>query len=291
MKKKLLASVLTLVLAVGALTGCGQAETASADSGVRKLKIGIGSASPGASFINDAGELDGYDVELWKLIDESLPQYEIEFVQLEGTAMFASLDSKKVDLVNANFRRSDAREAKYIHTYRSYFYTPYVLVNLEENGHFDSIEDYIGKTIATGDGSLMADIIEQYIQENNADINVVYAKDLVGELAAGRADGVAFPRTSVQRWRETYPDLNFYVGANFLNGSDKCMADANAYWYFRKEDEQLRNDISEALYAIRQKGTLLELSQKWFNQDFVSDIDVAAEEQLIEDYGITNAAK
>jgi len=315
MKKRILATVLTLVLATGTLAGCGKAaattgetataagteaakteetavaaeETASAD--VKTLKVGIIPSIPGNSYIDDDGNLVGMDIDILNSIDELLPEYTIEFVQLDGTALFSSLDANKVDFVCGNFRRSDAREAKYIHAYRSYFYTPYQLVSLKENGELNTLADYEGKSIGTGDGSLMADIIEQYIEENNANIEIVYVTDSVGELIAGRVDGIAGPRVATDRYLSSYPDVDFYVGNEFLNGSDECMGDANAYYYFRQGDEELRNTLSEAVYALRQSGKLLEYSEKWYGKDYVSDIDVEAELQLIEDYGITDAAK
>lgn len=289
MKKRILVSILALTLAIGALTGCGKPQ--ESDSGETVLKVGIIPSIPGNSYIDDDGNLVGMDIDILNAIDEKLPEYKIEFVQLDGTALFSSLDVNKVDFVCGNFRRSDAREAKYIHTYRSYFYTPYQLVTLQENGQYNTLADYEGKAIGTGDGSLMADIIEQYIEENNADITITYVTDYVGELAAGRVDGIAVPRVATDRYVESYPDLDFYVSTEFLNGSDECMGDANAYYYLRQGDEELRNKLSEAIYELRQEGKLLEFSEKWYGKDYVSDIDVDAELQLIEDYGITNAAK
>lgn len=293
MKRKLISTLLVFTLAAGLLTGCGSAQKteASGEEGAKTIKVGIIPSIPGNSYIDDDGNLVGMDIDIINAIDEKLPQYNIEFVQLDGTALFSSLDAGKIDFACGNFRRSDAREASYIHTYRSYFYTPYQLVTLEENGKYDSLADYEGKAIGTGDGSLMADIVEQYIEENNADITLTYVTDYVGELSAGRVDGIAVPRVATDRYIESYPDLKFYVSSEFLNGSDECMGDANAYYFLRQGDEKLRNELSEAIYELRQEGKLLEYSEKWYGKDYVSDIDVDAELQLIEDYGITDAAK
>jgi ABC-type amino acid transport substrate-binding protein len=312
MKKRVLAILLTGAMSLGLLAGCGSTETsgdaagstsedstedstadsteASSDSSdeVQTIKVGIISTIPKSSFIDDDGNLAGYEVSVIQAIDELLPQYEIEFVQLEGTAMFASLDAGKVDFVSGNYRRSDAREENHIHTYRSYFYTPYTLMNLAENGEFNTLADYEGKTIGTGDGSLMADIIEQYIAENNANINLVYVTDYAGELSAGRVDGIAVPRVSILNYQEAYPDMNFHVADTWMNGTDECMKDANAYYFMRPEDTELRDALSEAIYQLREDGTLKELCEQWYGEDYVSDIDVDCEKELIDAYGITD---
>ena len=282
MKKlwKTLAAIATATV----LTGCGAAgETASEGKTVR---IGTMNVSERTSFIDDNGDLTGFEIELLKLVDEKLPDYQFEFVQLDGPALFSSLDAGKVDMVNANFRRSDAREANYIHTYRAYTYTPYRIVVPEENTEIQSIEDLAGKTVGIGEGSLMATIMEAYVKETGAPIELVYVTDNVSELLSGRIDATVVPQRTVDAWNDSYQDVSFKAVGDPVVGKDGCMKDSNAYWWFAKGSEELRNAISDALFELREEGKVSELSLKWYGKDYPADIDLECEQEVMEMYGL-----
>lgn len=258
----------------------------------RTIKVGTTSTIKGSAYIDDEGNLVGHEIDTLKAVDDLLPQYKFEFVPLDPTAIFSSLDAKKVDLATGNYRRSEAREKNHIHAYRSHFYTPYYIVTLADRKDLNSLEDFSGKSIGVGDGTLMADILEEYVQQG-LKVNEVYVKDGVAEMQAGRIDGMISPLIGVDALKANYPDIAFKVLPKPFNGTDKCMSDANAYFYFRPEDVQLRNDVSEAVYKLRKSGKASEICKLYYGTDdpFITDIDTKAEEQEIKDYGIKNAAE
>lgn len=267
----------------------GQAEN---NDDARTIKVGTMSTIKGSSYIDDEGNLVGYEIDTLKAVDDLLPQYKFEFVQLDSTAIFSSLDANKIDLATGNYRRSAAREENHIHTYRSHFYTPYYIVTLADRDDLNSLDDFDGKSIGVSDGSLMADILEEYVQQG-LNINEVYVTDAVSEMQAGRIDGTIWPLVAVDALKANYPDISFKVLPEPFNGTDECMSDANAYFYFRPEDEQLRNDVSEAVYQLRKTGKASEICKLYYGTDdpFITDIDTDAEKKEIQEYGITDAAE
>ncbi len=74
-KKRIRAGCLLLLL--GVLAGCGQGESTKAESGVQTVIVGTGTDFPNIAFMNEKGELTGYDIEVMKAIDEQLPQYKL----------------------------------------------------------------------------------------------------------------------------------------------------------------------------------------------------------------------
>ena len=281
--KKLWTTITAMVM-TAALAGCGAAGESASD--VKTVRVGTMNVSERTSFIDDNGDLTGFEIELLKLIDEKLPDYQFEFVQLDGPALFSSLDAGKVDMVNANFRRSDAREANYIHTYRAYTYTPYRIVVPEENTEIQSIEDLAGKKVGIGEGSLMATIMEAYVKETGAAIELVYVTDNVSDLLSGRIDATVVPQRTVDAWNDSYQDVSFKAVGDPVVGKDGCMKDSNAYWWFAKGSEELRNVISDALYELREEGKVSELALKWYGIDYPAQIDLECEQEVMEMYGL-----
>ncbi|MCR4609102.1 MAG: transporter substrate-binding domain-containing protein [Eubacterium sp.] len=284
--KRVAAAGLVGAVLVTSLTGCGKKD--KTEDGVKTINVGVITAGDKTSFVDDKGKLTGYEIELMRKIDEELPQYKFNFVQLEGPTLFSSLDAKKVDMISGNFRRSDAREEKYYHTYRAYISTPYRIIVFEDNTDINSIKDLEGRKVGTGEGSLMADILSAYIKENDSKIEVVYSTDLVADLVSGRIEAIIFPGRQVDLYNASYDDLKFKAVGDPVVGSDGCMKDSNAYWYFRKTDEdvELRDAVSEALYKLRKDGVLKELSLEWYGTDLTEGIDEECEEEVKEMYGI-----
>ena len=288
--KRVVAAGLVGATLVTSLTGCGKKNDKAEAGGekVTTINVGVITAGDKTSFVDDKGKLTGYEIELMRKIDEELPQYKFNFVQLEGPTLFSSLDAKKVDFISGNFRRSDAREEKYYHTYRAYISTPYNIIVFDDNTTINSLEDLEGKKVGTGEGSLMADILNAYIKDNNSTIEIVYSTDLVADLSAGRIDAIVMPGRQLDIYNEKYEGLKFKIVGDPVRGKDGCMKDSNAYWYVRKDDESiaLRDALSEALYKLRQEGVLTELSNEWYGKDLTAGIDEECEEEVKEMYGI-----
>ncbi|MDD3369831.1 MAG: transporter substrate-binding domain-containing protein [Lachnospiraceae bacterium] len=117
--KKLLAILLTGILAVG-ITACGNsAETASAKSeGYRTLdeikesgtiNIGVFSDKNPFGYVDENGTYQGYDVYFAERIGEDLG-VEVNFVSTEAANRIEYLQTGKVDIILANFTVTDERK-------------------------------------------------------------------------------------------------------------------------------------------------------------------------------------
>ncbi len=305
MKKRVLAVILTAAMVLGAFTGCsssgkdtpasGQAENSQAGGGntetaskdeVQKVKIGMFLSRPLMSYYDDDGNLTGFEAEVLKAIDGKLENYEFEYVQTELASLFVSLEAGDVDMVCANFRRSDEREDKYIHTWRAYNSTAYYIIVQDTNTDINGIEDLEGKKVAIGQGSLMATILEHYVEKTGADIELVYSTDNVGDLLTGRVDAVIGPEIYVTIWNQSYDDVQFKSVGDAIASEEGNGSDNNAYLYLAKGSEDLRDAVSEAIYELRQEGKLSELALEFFKKDLTADIDESKELEQMEALGI-----
>jgi L-cystine transport system substrate-binding protein len=196
-----------------------------------------------------------------------------------------SLDAGKVDIVSGNLRRSDEREANYIHTYRAYNYTPYVITVLDGVNDIQSIDDLAGKKVGIGQGSLQATILEHYIEETGLKIDVVYTKDMPNDLIAKRIDAGIGPLFSIESYNSSFENVKFKSVGSPVVSKEGNGSDNNAYFWLGKGNEELRDAVSEAIYKLRKEGKLSELITQFYSTDHTQSIDESKEEEQIKALG------
>lgn len=294
MKKRIwIASTLVLLLAA---TGCGSknnsnggaaspsesanasatSETAAASSGpeasapaqVKKIVVGTGTQFPQVCFIDDKGNLTGFDVELVKEIDKRLPEYEFELQTMDFSNLLLSLETKKIDFVAHEMEKNPEREAKYLFNKEPYAHWRNKIIVAKDNDSIHSLDDLAGKKVLTSATSAEAQILENYNKAHDKKINIVYqsgaANDTVSQVSSGRVDAT--------------------IGADFTlslidpQGKLKTVGDdlseADILFVFRKDDpesQQLSDAIDGAIKELKADGTLGELSKHWLGQDYTSD--------------------
>lgn len=65
---------------------------------VTKIKVAHTQTYVPYDFVNDAGESDGYEVQVLKAVDELLPQYEFEFVPTTDDDLLIGVESGKYNI-------------------------------------------------------------------------------------------------------------------------------------------------------------------------------------------------
>ncbi|CAM5578975.1 hypothetical protein LSPH24S_09390 [Lysinibacillus sphaericus] len=87
------------------LTACSSTEKSQIDSSkdakaqgknnVQTILVGTGTQFPNICFLDDKGNLTGYDVELVRAIDKKLPEYNFEFKTMEFSNLLLSLERER----------------------------------------------------------------------------------------------------------------------------------------------------------------------------------------------------
>lgn len=124
-KKSLVAIGLATVIAFGA-TGCGsssqasdsssstQSKAAESSSDVTVVTIGIRQDLFPTSYIDENGTPSGYDVEIAKLIDAALPEYEFVYDAVTQDNLLLGLDTGKYAAGFAGYFWNEDRAQKYL---------------------------------------------------------------------------------------------------------------------------------------------------------------------------------
>ncbi|WP_413729994.1 transporter substrate-binding domain-containing protein [Sodalis sp. RH22] len=254
---------------------------ANAAPAPRDIIVGARNGFQGVAYVDENGNYTGLEAEVLKRVFKELPQYKFEIRYLEQRSLFPSLLTNKVDMVQGNLRRNEVREKNAIRTRVAHNWTPYVITVPQANTQIHSLADLEGKRIAQNKNSGQAGIMEQYIKSHNANIEIVYSPEMLTLLADGQVDAVISPVFNVPQFNAVHKNYKLkYVGEPVGGVAGTPDNDPNAYFWFRPDDKQLRDDVSAVIAQLRADGTLSRLSRQFLSEDYPARIDLQAEKNL-----------
>jgi L-cystine transport system substrate-binding protein len=248
----------------------------------RTVLIGARNDSRGTAFVDENGRFTGLEGETLQLIIAALPQYDFELRYLPQRSLFPSLITNKVDIVHGNLRRTEEREQQAIRTRVANNWWPYILVVPENNTNIRSFKDLEGKRVVQNKNSGQALLLEKYIRDNKANIELVYSQEFVAMLADNHADATFMSPFTFDTLSNTYKNFKLrMIDDAILTGPKGTPdGDTNTYFWFRPEDTQLRDDVSAVLEKLRADGSLSRISVRFSKVDYPSKIDTEAEKEL-----------
>lgn len=276
MFRLLFIGLLVLVLA----SGCGSSESGSTSSGsnanespsagestagehsvldkireTKVLKVGTDATFAPFEFKNEQGEYDGFDIDLIHAVAEELGAETVEFVDTEFKGLIPGLQAKHFDVIaSAMYITEERRET--IEFSRPYFPGGLSIMVQKDNDEIQSIDDLKGKKVAVqiGTKSLV------FLQENYPEIETIELEknvEMFMELETGRADAVVTGRPAA---------LVYAKESGNVKVLDQELT-VELYGYgIRKEDDDLREAINEALQTLEENGKYQEIVDKWFGE-------------------------
>lgn len=256
--KKLLSIILTAVLAVGVIVGCGK-KTTENQSSIEKIKaegkvrIGVFSDKPPFGYVDEKGENQGYDVYLAKRIAKDLlgDENKVEFVLVEAANRVEYLQSNKVDIILANFTVTPERKEKVD------FADPYMKVSLgvvsPDGAPIKSVEELKGKKLLVNKGTTA----ESYFTKNYPEIELVKFEQNTETFAAltdGRGDALAHDNTLLFAWAKENPGYTTFISSL---GDEDAIAPA-----VKKGDTELLEWLNDEIDKLTKEGFFKEAFDK-----------------------------
>ena len=251
------------------LAGC-QA-TAPAATAKKKIVIGTGSEYKPYCFLDEKGNLTGFEIEVLKKVNERLPKYEFEFKTFDFNAILVSLETGKIDLAAHQFEVNPDRKNKFLYGDEGVTVYDLKLVVKEDRSDIKSLEDLavIRATVEVGKASAnKTAVVDKWNKEHGNRLNLILeAADTtitLQNLESGKTAAFVNIQRNVDAYRKTF-------GAKIKTAGEP-ISYSNAYYLYRKGDEtgaQLKKDVDAALKALKQDGTLQELSRKWLGGDYI----------------------
>lgn len=253
------------------LAACGSAnatdEATASNPNAETVVVGTGNGYQPFVYLNENGDLTGYDVAVLEAIDEKLDGYQFEYESSDFKNILTSLSAGKVDLAAHQYEYNDERASKYL--YGDVGYTDYTLYIANEAGEdqYSNLDELQGKKVFASPGSNVAYLLEQYNSEHpNTDeqITIVYNENigelLVTGLKNGAADVAILTKYDANKYNEQF-DANLEITSEPISVS-------KTYFLYDKADEELKDAVDGALQELIDEGTLAELSIEYLGDDY-----------------------
>jgi L-cystine transport system substrate-binding protein len=253
---------MALLLAVPAFAACTQPEDQ-----VRTVIVGTGNAFKPYCYLDENGNLQGYEKAVLDAVDAKLPQYKFEYQTFDFKNILISLEAGKIDLGAHQFEVNPDRQAKFL--YGAEPYTTFILRIVVKKGRTDiqSLADLHGKKVLVNEGSNDAYVVTEYNKANGNPIDVIVSSadqaTQVKQIENGTIDAFISITRIVDSLNETYGDVLQTVG--------EPIATSNTYFIFGKDDTQLQQDIDRTLKELKADGTLARISTEIIGADYTTN--------------------
>lgn len=264
--------VLTGIASALLLGACGNADASeddqesAANPDAETIVVGTGNAYQPFVYLDENGELDGYDVAVLKGVDEKLDKYNFEYESSDFKNILTSLQAGKVDLAAHQYQYNDERAEKYLFGEVGYNNITLHIISIEGEGEYNSLDDLQGKNVIASPGANEAHVVEEYNSEHGKDeqINIVYneggSEIFISSLQNGTADAGILKEYDGNKYNEQF-DANLAISEEPVSGS-------KANFLYRKGDEELQQAVDGAVQELIDEGTLAELSIEYLGDDY-----------------------
>lgn len=220
-----------------------------------KLSIGTEGTYAPFTYHDSNGDLTGFDVEIAREITRRMGVTP-EFIETQWDGLIAGMDAKRFHVIFNEVSITDERKVKYD------FSDPYIvsrasLIVSSNNTDIKTFADLKGKK----SGQSLTSNLSEIARENGAEIVAVDGfNQAVDLLSSGRIDATVNDSLSFLDLKKQKPDVKIKQVDEVANGSQSAAL-------FLKGNDELVQAVNEALTDMKNDGTYLNISEKYFGVD------------------------
>lgn len=250
------------------LAACGSSTSADENNNPDAKTIVVGENTKNNkpyNYLNEDGEIDGYEAALLKEIDKKLPQYKFQYKSLDWANLLVSLDTGKIDVAASSLALNDERKQKYAYTEQSDLVLSQKVVVSKKNDSVKSLKDLAGKTALVWQGVDVTSVFENYNKEHpDNPINLKYGdwawEQYVASIDKGTAAGGALDVGFVKSLNDDYGDKLKTVGDPVL--------ETKSHFLVNKNKAQVAKDLDTAIKELKADGTVNKLSKQYLGYEY-----------------------
>jgi polar amino acid transport system substrate-binding protein len=239
--------------------------TASSAGAADKIKIGTEGAYPPFNFIDSAGKIGGFDVDIGLALCERM-KAECEVVAQDWDGIIPGLLAKKYDLIIASMFITEDRKKQVAFT-NPYYLAAMTHVAPKGAGITTFTNEALkGKVIGAQSGTTQADFIAAAYPD--ADIKLYPTQDEANlDMVNGRLDLQVGDMLPLLDWVTKNDDGKACCEIIGEPITDKKFVGDGVGIAVRQDDNALREKLNKALDEIRADGTYKKINDKYFTVD------------------------
>jgi polar amino acid transport system substrate-binding protein len=223
------------------------------------VKVGTNSTYPPFEFVNEKGEIVGFDIDLIRLL-LTKSGYEVEFVDMDFDGLIPALTTGKIDVIASGMAATTERR-KVINFSDEYHNDPedgsgiYVL---ESNTTIKNAKDLEGKTIGAEMGTIQAEYAHTI---KNAKVIDVAGSEVYMMVSAKKVDAAILLLEGAKNYSDKNKNAN-----NRIKKVGETVLVSGTYFGLRKDANDLRKDINKQLSVVKKNGEYQALVNKWLSK-------------------------
>jgi polar amino acid transport system substrate-binding protein len=231
------------------LTAAALAVAATGAFAQETIRMGTEGAYPPYNFLNDAGEVDGFEIELGNMLCEKAG-LTCEWVTNEWDSIIPNLTSGNYDTIMAGMSITPERDE--VIDFTQNYFPPSASAYVATSGDVD-LEDGV---IAAQVNTLQAD----YIAESGATLLEFATYDeTIAAVRSGEADAVFADKDALLPTVEESGGELMVVGEDVPLGGGVGMG--------LRDGSELKATFDPIITEMKEDGSLNELIVKWFGED------------------------
>jgi L-cystine transport system substrate-binding protein len=262
-----------LALAVLCVSGCAKKEE-TGGAKVTKTAIGIVNSYPPFGYTDEAGNIQGYDYQVLRTVDEALPDYEFEYESVQWATLITSLREGHFDIVTSQLEKNPEREEQFLFGDEAFFDFASYLVVLSSNTSVTDIASMKGKRLGVVIGTNQHTFVQEYLAANPGAFEAVpytstsVFQEIYLNLSTGAWDASFATKFEMASVMEAYPDISLKVAVNAA-GEEALLTSQPTYFLFNKSQGDLVKAVDGALRTLKSSGKLNEIQTQELGQVYM----------------------
>jgi polar amino acid transport system substrate-binding protein len=267
-----LVTVATLALVV---TGCGK-DKASDSSEKKKetIVVGTGAGPKPYTYVDETdNKIKGFDIDLLRDIFKADKTYEVKFDKTEFASVLAGLDSDRYQIGANAFAKTAEREEKYYYS-DAIYRNPLALI-VPKGSNIKTLADIAGKSTEGEPAVSYTVIIEKYNEEHaDKPVKLDYTEaDIIQQFRDVESGKIDFKLESAIVAKSQVKDQALNLDVIEIPADEVKERSAFSYYIFPKTEKgaEIRDAVNKRIQELYDEGTILKLSEKYFNGDYTTE--------------------
>lgn len=232
-------------------------------AGEERLRVATEGAYPPFNFIDERGQLAGFDVDIAKALCDALNR-ECEVIAVPWEQLLPKLAASDFEMIVASMAKTPER-AQLAEFTEVYYRTPHAFIGRADDSTREVTPATVrGKVLGAQRDTIQADYLRQHYQ-NSAVVRLTDTMPAAFELlASGEIDYVLADCLLAYPFIRTDARQGFKIIGQTIPDEELSSL---SYIQVRKGDVRLRDAINRALNEIKNNGVYARISAKYFPFD------------------------